>query len=140
MAMTKQTRILVCSLAGFTAWAAWSAILNATLLGSRYEAEQKAGHLLPQHPYSAFLATWFLMLFLFSLIATQFYVWACARLGPGLRTSSTVGLLLGFTAAMPIEVTTSRLSIEHTFTVTWIADLVVGATLATVVAGLLYKE
>jgi hypothetical protein len=52
----------------------------------------------------------------------------------------TVGPLLALAVAMPIEVTTSRFPIDHTFTICWLADLVVGTVLATLVVGWVYKD
>ena len=69
-----------------------------------------------------------------------YHHWVSASLGPGLRTAMKVGPLVGFLAAMPIEVTTSRVPIDHRFTICWILDLVVGSILATLVAALVYKE
>ena len=132
--------MLLGSFLGFAAWSIWSGILNFAVLASRYPVEQDAGHLLKQHSYALYLLSWFLILYLFSAIAAQLYAWVQASLGPGLRTALTVGPLVGFLAAMPIELTTSRFPIDHTFTVCWIVDLVGGAILATLVAARVYKD
>jgi MFS family permease len=133
-------RLLLGALLGFSVWAIWSGLLNLVALAPRYPVEQDAGHLLKHHSYAMYLLTWFLTLFLFSAIAAQLYVWVRESLGPGLRTALTVGPLVGFLAAIPIEVTTSRFPIDHTFTVCWIIDLVVGAILATLVAARVYEH
>jgi hypothetical protein len=140
MAAINQKRILLSAFSGFIVWAVWSTTLNVAVLSSRYSVEQNAGRLLRQHSYSSFLVTWFLTIFVLSFVAAQFYVWARASLGPGLRSSLTVGPLLALAVAMPIEVTTSRFPIDHTFTICWLADLVVGTVLATLVVGWVYKD
>lgn len=140
MAVPNRKRMLLSALAGFAVWAIWSGILNFVVLAPRYQVEQDAGHLLKQHPYAIFRWSWLLTLLVFSLIATQFYVWARASLGPALRHATTVGLLVGFTAAQPIEIITSRIPLDHAFTICWIVDLVAGAALATTVAGRLYTD
>ena len=140
MAAINQKRVLLGAFSGFIVWAVWSTILNVAVLSSRYSVEQNAGHLLKQHSYSSFLATWFLTIFVLSFVAAQFYVWARASLGSGLRNSLTVGPLLALAVAMPIEVTTSRFTIDHMFTICWLADLVVGTVLATLMVGWVYKD
>ena len=140
MIAINQKRLLMGSFLGFAVWAIWSGFLNLAVLASRYRVEQDAGHLLKHHSYSVYLLSWFLTIFLFSAIAAQLYAWARASLGPGLRTALTVGPLVGFLAAMQIEVITSRFPIDHRFTVLWIIDLVVGAILATLVAAWVYKD
>ncbi len=140
MAAINRKRFLLGSFSGFLVWLVWSGFLNFTVLASRYPAAQDAGHLLKHQPYHLFLLSWFLTIFVLSLIAAQFYVWARASLGPGLRGSLTAGPMLALAVAMPIEVTTSRLTIDHMFTICWLADLVGGMILATLVVGWLYKD
>ena len=140
MAAINRKRFLLGVLSGFLVWLLWSGLLNFVVLASRYPVAQDAGHLLKHQPYRLFLLTWFLTIFVLSLIAGLFYVWARASLGPGLRTSLTVGPLLALAVAMPIEVTTSRFTIDHMFTICWLADLVVGMVLATLVVGWLYRD
>jgi hypothetical protein len=140
MAAINRKRFLLGSFSGFLVWLAWSGLLNFAVLASRYPAAQEAGHLLKHQSYRVFLFTWLLTIFVLSLIAAQFYVWARARLGPGLRSSLTVGPLLALAVALPIEVTTSRFTIDHMFTICWIVDLVVGMVLATLMVSWIYKD
>lgn len=140
MVVINQRRLLLGAMAGFLAWATWSAVINFVVLASHYQAAQQAGQVLGHHSYPLYLGSWFLTVLVLSFIAAQFNAWARASLGPGRRTALTVGCLLGLAVAMPIEVTTSRLSIDHIFTVSWIVDLVGGAVLATFVAGWVYKD
>jgi len=140
MAAINRKRFLLGSFSGFLVWLVWSGLVNFAVLASRYPAAQDAGHLLKHQSYRLFLLTWFFTIFVLSLIAAQFYVWARASLGPGLRSSLTVGPLLALAVAMPIEVTTSRFTIDHMFTIGWLADLVVGTVLATLMVGWVYKD
>src|SRR3970282_1401828 len=140
MAAINRKRFLLGSFAGFLVWLVWSGLINFAVLASRYPAAQDAGHLLKHQSYRLFLLTWFFTIFVLSLIAAQFYVWARASLGPGLRSSLTVGPLLALAVAMPIEVTTSRFTIDHMFMIGWLADLVVGPGVATLMVGRGYKD
>ena len=140
MAAINRKRFFLASFSGFLVWLLWSGFLNFIVLASRYPAAQDAGHLLKHQPYRLYLLSWFLTIFVLSLIAAQFYVWARASLGSGLTSSTTVGTLLALAVAMPIEVTTSRFTIDHIFTICWLGDLVVGMILATLVFGWLYKD
>src|SRR3989304_7694880 len=140
MAAINRKRFLLGSFSGFLVWLVWSGLINFAVLASRYPAAQARGHLLQHQSDRLFLLPWFFPFLFLSLIAAQFYVWARASLGPGLRSSLTVGPLLALAVAMPIEVTTSRFTIDHMFTIGWLADLVVGTVLATLMVGWVYKD
>ena len=136
-------RVLIGAVAGGVAWLVWSCIVNMGFLGSVYMAEQTAGHTLAQPRYglAVFFASWVIEIFLVAGIAAWFYAAARATLGQGPKTALKVGALLGFAAGVPIN---SYLlawdPMNTTIPLWWVFDMWVGAILATLVAGFLYKD
>ncbi len=136
-------RILYGALAGGVAWTIWSMIVNMGILGSTYMAEGSAGHILAQARYGTvtFMVTWIVTLFLLSGIAALLYAAVRTSWGPGPKTALKLGVILGFAASFPINLSvTSWLPLVRTVPLWWMLDLWVGAIIATVVAGFIYKE
>lgn len=136
-------RVLIGAVAGGVAWLVWSCIVNMGFLGSVYMAEQSAGHTLAQPRYgiAVFFASWVIEIFLVAGIGAWLYAATRTTLGQGPKTALKVGALLGFAAGIPIN---SYLLAWDPMTVTipfwWVLDMWVGCSLATLVAGFLYKD
>lgn len=136
-------RILFGALAGGIAWTIWSMIINMGILGSTYMAEGSAGHILAHARYGTmtFMVTWIVTLFILSGIAAFLYAAVRTSWGPGPKTALKLGVILGFTAGFPINLSiTSWIPLVRTVPLWWMLDLWVGAIIATVVAGFIYKE
>lgn len=107
----------------------------------RYQAAQQAGLLLEEPRYPFFVGVWFLTLFLLSAVVAWLYASVRATHGPGPKTALKVGFLVGFAAGFPTNFATTTWSpLDRVLPLGWTLELWVGATLAALVAGWLYKE
>lgn len=143
MAAINRKRVLVGTLAGWVVWAAWSMFVNAYLLAGQYQASQAAGQLLKEPRYAppVFLASWFVTLLIVTCIAAHLYAWVRGTLGAGPGTALRVGILVGFVAGFPINLSVATwVPVERLVPLWWMLDLWVGAILATFVAAWLYKD
>lgn len=141
MAAVNARRVALGAVAGGVVWTIWSLVVNVALLGSRYAAAQDAGHLLKQPRYPLFLVYWIVSLFILSYILAWLYASVRATRGAGPRTALTVGLLVGFASGFPLSLSVSTWSpLSRAIPLWWMLDLWVGATLATLVAGWLYRD
>ena len=143
MAAINQKRVLLGTIAGWVVWAAWSMFVNAYILAPQYESSEAAGQLLATPRYSppVFLASWFVTLLILTCIAAHLYAWVRGTLGPGPGTALRMGILVGFVAGFPINLSVATwVPVERIVPLWWMLDLWVGAILATLVAGWLYKD
>jgi len=141
MAAINKRRVWLGTFAGGVVWTAWSVLVNTVLLGPRYAAAQNAGLLLKQPRYPLFLLYWIVTLFVLSYILIWMYVSVRGVFGPGPVTALRVGFLVGFVAGFPINLSIATWApFDRTFPLWWMLDLWVGAMLATLVAGWLYKD
>ena len=114
---------------------------HLAVLGSRYAAAQDAGLLLKQPRYPFFPAYWIVTLFLLSYILMWIYITVRGPLGPGPKTALRVGFLVGFAIAFPLNLTTASWApLDRVFPFWWMLDLWVGAILASLVGGWLYRD
>jgi hypothetical protein len=141
MAPVNTKRVALGTIAGGVVWTIWSVVVNTVILGSHYAAAQATGQLLPQPRYALFLAYWIVTLFLLSYILTWIYVSVRTTLGPGPLTALRVGFLVGFVAAFPVNLSIATWApFGRIFPLGWMLDLWVGAMLAALVGGWLYKD
>ena len=135
-------RVFLGGLAGGLVWFVWGFVVNGLILGTaRYDAEQAAGHLLKQPRYPFFVAQWAVILFISAIILAHLYAWARQTMGPGPGTAITIGVLVGFVASFPLNFAQACWSpVARIFPLGWMLEMWVGAILATLVAGWLYKE
>jgi hypothetical protein len=128
--------------AGGFLWIVWSLIVNMFVIGSgRYEAMQSAGLFLKEPRYRAFEVQWILMLFILAILLAHLYAWVRPTLGPGPKTALKVGALVGFASGFPTNFGTATWAvIPRIFPLGWMLELWVGAIMATLVAGWLYRE
>jgi len=136
-------RILIGAAAGGVAWLVWSCIVNMGFLGSIYMTEQNAGHLLAQPRYgvAVFFASWAIEIFLLAGVGAWLYAAARGTLGAGPKTALKLGALLGFAAGFPVNLYVVNWDpVVRSVPFWWMLDMWIGAILATLVAGFLYKD
>jgi hypothetical protein len=126
---------------GGVVWNIWSTLINMKVGMARYTAMQNAGLFLKQPRYPGFYASWVIMLFIMAILVAHLYAWVRPRLGAGPRTALKVGMTAGFFAGFPLNFGTATWSpIDRIFPLGWMLEMWVGAILATLAAGALYKE
>jgi hypothetical protein len=141
MAQLNTRRVWLGALVGWIAWGVWSTVINMAILVPRYAVAQKAGWLLTQARYPFFVPVWFVVLFVLSVIAAWSYAGARATRGAGPATAFKVGATLGFASGFPLAFSLSAWAPFSRFiALWWMLDLWVGAIVATLVAGWLYKD
>ncbi len=134
-------RVALGALAGGVVWAIWSTVINVGTLRSRYAAAEEAGLLLKQPRYSLFVPYWIITVFLLSCVVAWLYASARETRGPGPGTAIRIGLMVGFAAGFPMNLTLAAWSpVGRVIPLWWMIDLWVGAVLASLVAGWVYKD
>jgi len=135
-------RIWLGGLAGGVVWTIWSFVTTFLIVGvSRYQAAQNAGLFLKNGRYPAFQLQWIVVEFVLAIIVSHLYAWSRTTLSPGPKTALKIGLLVGFVAGYPLNFATANWSpLDRIFPLGWMLEMWVGAILATLVAGALYKE
>ncbi|MGB9074447.1 MAG: hypothetical protein WCC22_17545 [Terriglobales bacterium] len=135
-----KARVWLGGFAGGLVWTAWSFFIQ-TRIGPLYEAMQKQGLFLKEPRYPFFVAQWILTLFVISILMAHLYAWSRATAGPGIRTALRIGMIVGFCAGVPGNFAQASWSpIPRMLPLGWMLEMWVGAILAAVVAGWLYKE
>jgi len=141
MATVNTRRVALGALAGGVVWSIWSTIVNVVILAPRYAAAQNSGMMLKQARYPLFLVYWFVTIFLLAYVVAWLYSSVRATRGAGPGTALTVGLLVGFAAGFPMNLSTAAWApISRYLPLWWMLDLWLGAILASLVAGWLYKD
>ncbi len=137
MAAINSKRVWLGGAVGFVVWAIWSFVVNS---GFRV-AGQQAGWLLSEPRYGFFLPVYFLALLLVSVGMAWLYASVRATQGPGPKTALKIGVLVGFAAGFPSNfVITTWFPLSRIYPLWWTLELWLGAILAALVAGWLYKE
>ncbi len=141
MAAVNTRRVALGALAGGVVWSIWSTIVNVVILGPRYAIAQNAGTMLKQARYSWFMVYWIITIFLLAYVVAWLYSSVRATRGAGPGTALTVGLLVGFAAGFPMNLSTASWSpIARHLPLWWMLDLWLGAIIASLVAGWIYKD
>lgn len=141
MGAVNTRRVALGTIAGGVVWTIWSMVVNTKILGARYMAAQDAGLLLKQPRYPFFLGYWIITLFLLSYVVAWLYASVRATRGAGPGTALTIGLLVGFAAGFPLNLSVaSWFPLDRIFPLWWMLDLWIGAILASLVAGWLYRD
>jgi len=139
--MVNNRRVALGAIAGGVVWVIWSLVVNVGILGSRYAEAQNAGAMLKQPRYPWFLVYWIVVLFLLSYVVAWLYASARATRGRGPGTALAIGLLVGFAAGFPMNLSAASWSpLDRVFPLWWMLDLWIGALLASLVAGWLYRD
>src|SRR5271154_2244395 len=133
-------RVWLGGIAGGVIWIGWGfgvGMKQAPI----YEAMQKQGLLLKAPRYSLFTPVWILLIFVMSILIALLYAWARATAGAGPKTALKIGMIVGFCAGVPDNFAQAAWSpIPQQLPLGWMLDMWVGAILAVVVAGFLYKD
>jgi len=133
-------RIWMGGIAGGVVWNVWSFVIGMRQF-PLYDAMQKQGLFLKQPRYPFFAAHWIGLIFVMSILIAYLYAWSRATAGPGLKTATKVGMMVGFCAGVPGNFAQAAWSpVPRLLPLGWMLDLWVGAILASIVAGFLYKE
>jgi hypothetical protein len=141
MATVNTRRVVLGALAGGVVWSIWSTIVNLVILEPRYAVAQASGMMLKQARYPLFIGYWFVTIFLLAYVVAWLYSSVRATRGAGPGTALTVGLLVGFAAGFPMNLTTAAWApISRYLPLWWMLDLWLGAMMASLVAGWLYKD
>jgi hypothetical protein len=141
MAAVNTRRVALGAVVGGVVWTIWSLIVHAVILESHYTAAQGANQLLKESRYPLFLAYWIITIFLLAYVLAWFYASVRATRGAGPGTALTVGLLVGFAAGLPVNLSVAAWApFSRVLPLGWMLDLWVGAILAAMVAGWLYRD
>jgi hypothetical protein len=135
-------RIWIGGLVGGVVWNIWSAVVSFLIVGMwRYQAAQKENLFLQTPRYPAFQLQWAILLFVMAIILAHLYAWSRATAGPGLGTAVKIGVAVGFIAGFPLNFAQATWSpVDRMLPLGWLLEMWVGAILATLIAGALYKE
>lgn len=141
MAAINTRRVALGAVVGGVVWTIWSLVVNKLILASHYAAAQGANQLRVESRYPLFLAYWIITIFLLAYVLAWFYASVRATRGAGPGTALTVGLLVGFAAGFPVNLSVAAWApFSRAIALWWMLDLWVGAILAALVAGWLYKD
>lgn len=135
-------RVWLGGLAGGAVWAIWSFLVGRFVIQDwRYQAAQNAGLFLKTPRYPFFVAQWIVLLFILAAVVAHVYAWTRQTLGPGPKTALRVGFWLGFLAGFPENFAQATWSAGgRALPFGWMLEMWIGAILAALVAGALYKE
>jgi hypothetical protein len=141
MAAVNSRRVLLGALAGGVVWNLWSICIYFAVLGKRYAAAQEAGIFLKQPRYTWFPVFWIVLLFALAYIVAWLYASARATRGAGASTALQVGFLVGFASGFPSALAVATWGPYTRMIPLWqMLELWVGAILAALVAGFLYRD
>ena len=133
-------RVLVGAIAGGVVWSAWSACINLVALEKRYAEARQTGLFLKHSRYPLFVVYWIVLLFVLSYIVAWLYASVGATRGAGPGTALQVGILVGFASGFPGAFGASAWLPFSRYIPLWqMLELWVGAILAAVVAGWIYR-
>lgn len=135
-------RVWLGGLAGGVVWAIWSWVVNDFVIkNARYEAAQNMGVFLKTPRYPFFVGQWIILLFILAILVAHFYAWTRQILGPGPGTALKVGFWIGFIAGFPGNFAQATWSAAgRALPFGWMIEMWLGAILASLVAGFLYRE
>lgn len=144
MAQVNMKRVLIGTLAGGVVWTAWSLVVNMLFLATRYENAEKSGTLLVEpngFPAAIFMTAWIVLLFILSFIVVSTYAAARPTRGIGPGPAIKIGAMVGFAAGVPISFSVASWgTFGRGIPFFWALDMFVGAILAALVGGWLYKD
>jgi hypothetical protein len=129
-------------LAGGVIWTLWSFLVGKYVItDARYLAAQNAGFFLKTPRYPLFPLQWIVLLFILAIAIAHLYAWARQSLGPGPGSALKIGFLAGFLAGFPGNFAQETwFAGDRVMPFGWMIDMWLGAILAALVAGWLYKD
>jgi len=143
MALVNTKRVWIGGLVGGVVWLVWAMIVNFGLLMPKYQAAMQAGTMLGEEAkrYPFFMIVWALQFFVFGVLLAALYAGVRMAWGPGPGTAVKVGLIGGFLAGFPVNFYLATWApMGRGIPAGWLLELLVGAVLATLVAGWFYRE
>ena len=142
MAAINKRRFWLGVLAGGAVWVVFSFLLGRVGgVEAHYATATAAGQFLQAPRYPLFMVEWIVLTFLLAYILTWLYVSLRSTLGPGPWTALRVGLLAGFAMGFPLNFALAAWApYSRVLPLFWTIELWVGAILATLVAGWVYKD
>jgi hypothetical protein len=141
MAAVSCKRVWLGALVGGIAWIIWSGIVHMVILADHYAGAQKAGVMLSEPRYGFFLPVYFACLLIMAYVLAWLYAGVRATFGAGPATALKVGALAGFAIAFPLNFSAAAWDpVGRIFPFWWMIELWVGAILATLIAGWLYRD
>jgi hypothetical protein len=134
------TRVWLGGIAGGVVWNVWSFCIGMRMFPF-YAAMQKQGLFLKESRYPFFPGQWIALVFIMSILVAYLYAWSRATAGAGPRTALKIGMMVGFCAGVPGNFAQAAWSpIPRVLPLGWMLDLWIGAILASLVAGFVYKD
>jgi hypothetical protein len=142
MAAISSTRVWIGALAGGAVWTAWALFIGIILNAEeRLQVAQSDGIFLVEPRYPFFVPVWILLYFAMSYGCAWIYARVRDSAGAGPKTAALVGCWIGFAAGFPVNFAQAAwLDADRMLPLGWALDLWVGAILAALVAGWLYKS
>ena len=141
MSEVNSKRVFLGALAGGLVWIIWSGVVNMVFLAGAYATAQESGSLLAEPRYPFFMVVYFLSLFVMAYVLAWLYAGVRRSYGAGALTAIKVGVLAGFALAFPLNFSTATwVPISRVFPLWWMLEGWVGAILAALVAGWLYRD
>jgi hypothetical protein len=135
-------RIWLGGLAGGVVWTIWSFLVGKYVItDARYMVAQNAGFFLKTPRYPLFAVQWITLLFILSIAVAHLYAWSRQTLRPGPGSALKVGFLAGFLAGFPLNFAQATwFAGDRGLPFGWMIEMWLGAMLAALVAGALYKD
>ena len=135
-------RVWLGGLAGGVVWLVWSFLVGHFVIQDwRYAGAQNAGLFLKTPRYPFFVGQWIVLLFILAAVVAHLYAWTRQTLGPGPKTALRVGFWVGFLAGFPENFAQATwFPGDRALPFGWMLEMWIGAILAALVAGALYKE
>ena len=143
MAVVNTKRVWIGGLVGGVVWIVWATIVNFGLLMPKYQAAMQAGTMLTEESmrYPFFMVVWLVQFLVWGVLLAALYAGVRLAWGPGPATAVKVGLIGGFLAGVPVNFYLATWApMSRGIPAGWLLELLVGAVLATLVAGFLYRE
>ncbi len=141
MTCVNTQRIALGAFVGGIIWVIWSYVVATVALRAHYQAAQAAGQILKQPRYPFFSGQWIVLLFLLSYILAWLYASVRMTRGGGPKTALLVGFVVGFALGFPGNFAMATWSpLSRVLPLWWMLEMWVGAILATLVAGWLYRD
>ncbi len=143
MAVVNTKKVWVGGLVGGVVWVVWATILNFALLMPKYQAAMQAGTMLneQQMRYPFFMGVWAVQFLVFGVLLAALYAGVRGTWGAGPGTALKVGLIGGALAGFPVNFYLATWApFSRAIPGGWLLELWVGAVLATLVAGWLYRD
>ena len=143
MAGVNTKKVWVGGLVGGVVWIVWAMIINFALLMPKYQAAMQAGTMLneQQMRYPFFLIAVWVQFLVFGVLLAALYAGVRGTWGAGPGTAIKVGLIGGALAGFPVNFYLATWAPwTRQIPAGWLLELWVGAVLATLVAGWLYRD